>query len=240
MKILWVKSDFLHPANRGGQIRTLEMLKCLHRRHEIHYVGLDDGKNPEGAERSSEYCFRAYPIQHSVPPHRSCRFMGQLLQGLVCSVPVAVERYTSARMRRQIEVLLKQQKFDSLVCDFLFPAPNIPDVGRSVIFQHNVESVIWRRHFEQANNPVKKAYLKMQARRMHAFERAICRSAGHIVAVSEADRETMHRLFGAERVTSIDTGIDLTYFTPSYAAEGRESHLYRSDFCWVYGLAPKY
>ena len=43
MKILWLKADFLHPTSRGGQIRTLEMLKRLHQRHEVHYVGLDDG-----------------------------------------------------------------------------------------------------------------------------------------------------------------------------------------------------
>ncbi|MGI9072646.1 MAG: glycosyltransferase [Bryobacteraceae bacterium] len=225
MKILWVKSDFLHPANRGGQIRTLEMLKCLHRRHEIHYVAFDDGKNPEGLDRSSEYCSRPYPVPHSVPPHRSLRFMGQLCQGLVSSVPVAVERYTSARMRRCIKELLAQQKFDTLVCDFLFPAPNIPDMSRSVLFQHNVESIIWRRHVEHANNPVKKAYFKLQARRMHAFERAICRCAGHIVAVSEADREAMHRLFGAERegVTPIDTGVDITYFKAPCSAEVKKN-----------------
>jgi hypothetical protein len=40
MKILWVKSDFLHPTTRGGQIRTLETLKRLHQRHQIHYVAL--------------------------------------------------------------------------------------------------------------------------------------------------------------------------------------------------------
>jgi len=37
MKLLWVKTDFLHPTTRGGQIRTLEMVKRLHRRHEVHY-----------------------------------------------------------------------------------------------------------------------------------------------------------------------------------------------------------
>ena len=31
MKILWVKSEFLHPTTRGGQIRTLEIVKRLHR-----------------------------------------------------------------------------------------------------------------------------------------------------------------------------------------------------------------
>ncbi|MGI8958659.1 MAG: glycosyltransferase [Bryobacteraceae bacterium] len=223
MKILWVKSDFLHPANRGGQIRTLEMLKCLHRRHEIHYVAFDDRKNEEGLEKSSGYCSRAYPVPHSVAPHRSFGFMCQLLQGLVSPVPVAVKRYTSARMKYHVQALLEQEKFDTLVCDFLFPAPNIPDLSRSVLFQHNVESIIWRRHVEHAKNPVKKAYFKLQACRMHAFEGAICRSAGHIVAVSEADLATMQRLFGAERISSIDTGVDIGYFTPPCAAGAKEN-----------------
>jgi glycosyltransferase involved in cell wall biosynthesis len=222
MKILWVKSDFLHPANRGGQIRTLEMLKCLHARHEIHYVAFDDCKNPEGLERSSEYCSRAYPVAHSVPPHRSVGFIYQLFQGLVSPVPVAVKRYSSDRMRRQIEALLQQQKFDSLVCDFLFPAPNIPDINRSVLFQHNVESMIWRRHFEQADNPVKKAYFGLQSRHMDAFERSVCRRAGNIIAVSEADRETMRHLFGVERIGSVSTGVDTDYFTPRPRAQAKE------------------
>ena len=54
MKILWAKTDFLHPTNRGGQIRTLEMLKRLSRRHELHYVAYDDPATPEGRERASE------------------------------------------------------------------------------------------------------------------------------------------------------------------------------------------
>jgi glycosyltransferase involved in cell wall biosynthesis len=126
-------------------------------------------------------------------------------------------------MERQIRALLEQQKFDTLVCDFLFPAPNIPDVSRSVLFQHNVESVIWRRHFEQAKNPAKKAYFGLQARRMQAFERAICRQAGYIVAVSEADRETMHGLFGVERMSSINTGVDVQYFAPPRSVQVKES-----------------
>src|SRR5690242_1288358 len=221
MRILWVKSDFLHPANRGGQIRTLEMLKCLHTRHEIHYVAFDDGQNLEGIDRSREYCSRAYPIRHSVPPHRSLRFAGQLLRGLVSPVPFAVQRYTSDRMQRQIRTLLEQQKFDTLVCDFLFPVPNIPDVSRSVLFQHNVESVIWRRHFEEANNPAKKAYFRQQWRRMQAFERAICREAGHIVAGSNTDRETMHALFGVRRMSSVNTGVDIQYFASRGCADAK-------------------
>ena len=40
MKLLWVKADFLHPTTKGGQIRTLETLKRLHQRHEVHFAAL--------------------------------------------------------------------------------------------------------------------------------------------------------------------------------------------------------
>ena len=56
MKILWVKSDFLHPTTKGGHIRTLETLKRLHRRHEIHYVALDLAEQAGGVQRCGEYC----------------------------------------------------------------------------------------------------------------------------------------------------------------------------------------
>ena len=99
MKLLWVKADFLHPTDRGAQIRTLETLKRLHKRHEIHYIALNNG-NSEGVARSSEYCSRAYPIDHYVPEKNTIAFAGQLLKGLVSPLPVAVSRYQSEKMRR--------------------------------------------------------------------------------------------------------------------------------------------
>ncbi len=53
-KILWVKSDFLHPTNRGGQIRSLEIVRRLHRRHQVHYVAFEDPTSPGGLARSTE------------------------------------------------------------------------------------------------------------------------------------------------------------------------------------------
>jgi glycosyltransferase involved in cell wall biosynthesis len=233
MKILWVKSDFLHPTNRGGQIRTLEMLKCLNRRHEVHFIAFDDGKNPEGLRRSSEYCSRAYAVPHRVPPRRSLRFAGQLVEGLVSRLPVSVRRYTSGRMKLQIQWLLEQNQFDSLVCDFLFPAMNIPDLSRSVLFQHNVESVIWRRHVQQASGPAKRAYFRLQARRMEILEGAVCHKAGHIVAVSEVDRATMRKMFGAERVTAIPTGVDVEFFTPPALAQVKADLVFVGSMDWM-------
>src|SRR5690242_798558 len=107
MKILWVKPDFLHPAIKGGRIRTMEPRKRLHERHELHYVALDLPEQKAGVERSSEYCTKAYPIPHSVPQRNTAAFAIQAAAGLFSPLPLAVSRYRSEAMKRQIEALTR-------------------------------------------------------------------------------------------------------------------------------------
>ncbi|MFZ0592755.1 MAG: glycosyltransferase [Bryobacteraceae bacterium] len=238
MKILWMKSDYLHPTTRGGQIRTLEMLRCLHKRHEIHYVCLEDSRganrqNEEGPARCHEYCTAAYPVRHSVPQRRSLRFGAQLATGLVSELPVPVSRYRSTAMLRQVQTLLESGEFDSLVCDFLFPAPNVPDLSEAVLFQHNVESVIWKRHAAEARNPAIRAYFSLQARRMERYERAVCRSVCHVIAVSEADRQTFQNHYGVSNVSSVQTGVDLDFFKPPPTAEPQADLVFCGSMDWL-------
>lgn len=214
MKILWIKADFLHPTTRGGQIRTLEMLKRLHRRHEVHYIGLEDPNQPEGVARALEYCSKAYPIRHSASDKRSMAFASDLLAGLWSSIPVAVARWRSAAMRRQIDELWSRQRFDSVVCDFLFPTINISTLSSCVLFQHNLEAIIWQRRAQHARG-LQRPYMKLQAKRMFAYERDACRAAKRIIAVSEADAEAMRAQYGVSRVSAIPTGVDVEHFAPS-------------------------
>jgi glycosyltransferase involved in cell wall biosynthesis len=214
MRILWVKSDFLHPTTKGGQIRTLEMLRQLHSRHEIHYVAFDDPQEPEGVLRSHEYCSHAHPVRHHVPSRRSLRFAGQLAVGLVATLPVAIRRYQSAEMRHTIGRLLQEREFGAVVCDFLTPAVNFPELNRAILFQHNVESVIWERSAEQASNPVARQYLRLQARRMAVFEGRVCRAASRVIAVSSQDADVMRRRFAVPQVAEVPTGVDIDYFMP--------------------------
>jgi glycosyltransferase involved in cell wall biosynthesis len=218
MKILWISPGFLHPTNRGGQIRTLEMLKRLHARHEVHYVAFDNPAQPEGLQRSNEYCTRAYPLKLDVPPRRSLKFAAQLAGNLFSSMPLSLSRYCSPAMRDKISELRASTEFDSVVCDFLTPAPNFADMSKVALFQHNVETMIWRRHVEQQTNPVAKAYFQSQADRMFDWERRICRAAARVIAVSPQDADTMRQLFAME-AGSVPTGVDLDYFRrPSGAA----------------------
>jgi len=215
MKLLWVKTDFLHPTDRGGQIRTLETLKRLHRRHEIHFVALHNGDS-EALKRSAEYCTRAYPIANHVPQKgATVRFGALLVKGLLTRSPIVIERYRSRAMQRKIEDLCRRENFDRIVCDFLAAAPNIPDLASCVLFQHNVEAIIWKRHVEHARTPAHRFYFELQARRMLEYEGRICRTVRSVIAVSDADAEVMKREYGVQRIAAVPTGVDVDYFSPS-------------------------
>lgn len=218
MKILWVKSDFLHPTTKGGHIRTLEMLRRLSSRHEVHYVAFAGGSSSQGVLRAGEYSARAYPVHRNIAPRTSPLFYLDLIRGLFSPLPVAVARYRSRIMERTITDLRAQERFDVVVCDFLIPAPNIAELDNCVLFQHNVETMIWRRHAEHAPDPLRRFFFGLQADRMFRLESAVCRKVARVVAVSPQDAATMHELFGVAGVAAIPTGVDIGYFTPPEAA----------------------
>ena len=212
MKILWVKCDFLHPTTRGGQIRSLEILKRLHARHEVHYIAYENADQAEGMQRAREYSTFAYPVRRNIPPRASLAFALQLAGNLFSSMPLALDRYRSEALRSRITATLKANHFDHVVCDFLSPAPNFPRLNDCVLFQHNVETVIWRRHSENAPDPLRKLYFKLQAQRMFRWEKRMCLAAAEVIAVSPQDAALMRDRFGVTRVSCIPTGVDIDYF----------------------------
>jgi glycosyltransferase involved in cell wall biosynthesis len=233
MKILWVKSDFLHPTTKGGHIRTLETLKRLHQRNEIHYVALDLPEQRGGVERSSEYCSKAYPIPHSVPARNTAGYFLQAFGGLFSSMPVSVSRYQSDAMRRQVEALQRTEKFDAIVCDFLFPAVNMPDLGSCVLFQHNVEAMIWKRHAETAASTLRKAYFGGQYDRMLRFEGEVCSAVKSIIAVSDVDAATMRSKYGVTRIAAVPTGVDIDYFAPKGEQKPSTDLVFLGSMDWM-------
>jgi polysaccharide biosynthesis protein PslH len=233
MKILWVKCDFLHPTTRGGQIRTLEIVKRLHARHEVHYLAYEASDNPEGLKRAPEYCTRAYPVRLNVPQRRSLAFVIQLAENLFSSMPLSLSRYHSAAMQKQIAAILRESQFDSIVCDFLSPAPNFEHLENCVLFQHNVETMIWRRHAENAPDPLRKLYFKVQADRMFRWERRMCREAAEVIAVSPQDAGLMRDMLEVTRVTAIPTGVDIDFFRRPPEVQPKADLVFLGSMDWL-------
>ena len=103
MKILWVNQYFLHPTERGGQIRSLGILKPLHARHEVHYAALDDPESSAGRDLAYTYCSKAFAIPHQVVSRYSPAIALQVARHLAASdLPLAVNRYASVELRATV------------------------------------------------------------------------------------------------------------------------------------------
>lgn len=220
MKILWANSSFLHPTNRGGQIRTLGMLRRLHLRHEIHYAALADPAEPEGPARAAEYSTRSFPFVFHQRSKRSPGFAVDAALAAFSPLPLAISRWRCPEMQRGLDRLLREERYDAAVCDFLVTAVNFPALEQAVLFEHNVETVIWQRHAENASDPVRRAYFKLQADRMLRYERDACKRAANVVAVSEQDAATIGDFFGV-KCSAVPTGVDTEFFRPPQQPERR-------------------
>lgn len=219
MRILWLKTELLHPVDKGGKIRTYYMLRELKKTHHVTYLTLDDGTAaPDALARAEEYCHQVVTVPHVVSEKLSATFYWELAKNLLSPMPYALEKYRSPVFERALSDYLTNGLVDLVVCDFLSPAINVP-VSLScpaLLFQHNVEALIWQRHAEVQTHPLKRRYFEMQWRRMAAFEAAACRRFDAIVAVSPEDREAMERLYQVRHVADIPTGVDLEYFRPKH------------------------
>lgn len=210
LKVLWLSPGFLHPTNRGGQIRTLEILRHLHLRHEIHFLGLHDG-SAEAIEKSAEYCSKVWAVPYVLAPKNSVKFWVQSLRGLVSREPVVVARKHSREMHELARQLLKQHSYDRVVCDFLTSTINLPSSEAFILFEHNVETQIWQRDAERAGLN-RRWYFLRQAESVRRFERAACVRASRVIAVSKADAELLEELHGISNVDVVPTGVDAAYF----------------------------
>ena len=228
MNILWLKTELLHPVDKGGKIRSYNMLKALKRDCRITYLTLDDGTADTTArELASEYCHDLVCVPHQRREKFTAGFYVELALNLASDLPYAIKKYESPEMRDEINRLLASQRIDVVVCDFLAPAVNMPPNldCTTVLFQHNVEAMIWKRHYEVQTNTARKAYLYRQWQKMRAFEAKACPTFDSVIAVSREDREQMQQEYRLDNVFDVPTGVDTAYFQPTGRIETRPHHL---------------
>ena len=217
MRVLWVKTELLHPIDKGGKIRTYHTLRGLCAAHDVTYLTLHEGPLTEAMRtEAAEYCHTLVTVPATMAPKGSARFWRELAVNALSPLPYAVAKYRSAALRDRIRALVRDPGVDLVVCDFLAPSINVPgDLGvPTVLFQHNVEASIWKRHADVADSALRRAYMRSQWRRMRAFEQRECRRFSHVIAVSDDDREAFRHDYGVEHVTSVPTGVDVDFFRP--------------------------
>jgi len=218
MKILWIKSGPLFPLNTGGRKRTHAMLVELAQRHEVTYLAFFDEATPiTGEEERSPYAAVKKWIPLREHPKPSFALLLAVLKNFLFStLPWALAKWHHPAMVRAITEECRNAGYDLLVCDFLYPAPNVAEANPSlptVLFQHNIESLIWKRMAENKSSPISRAYFKSQHDRFFRAEKALSAGFDAIITVSPEDTRFARERYGLENVVGdVATGVDTAYF----------------------------
>lgn len=239
MNILWLNAGLLLPLDKGGKLRTWHLMRRLAKRHDITYLSFaEPSQTPLDREGMREVCAHLQTIPRTDVGKGTARFHLDAARHVLDRVPYAVAKYRSTAFRDALDRLLHTRRFDAVVCDFLPPVVNLPDrlPCPAVLFTHNVEAEIWRRHAQAARNPVARFLLTQQWQRMLRFERNALARFDLVLAVSDADRQTFERLYpGALRTPAhvVRTGVDTTYFAPMAAPERRAHLVFTGSMDWL-------
>ena len=216
MKILWVKANRLLPLHSGGDIRSFHIMRGLSSRHEVTFLSYYDGAADEKYEAELR---NQFPSALAICTGKSGAFVSRsvdYLRTLPSPAPYAVSRFASSLVKEKIKALLKTGGFDVAVADFLDAAVNFPDEIQipAILFQHNVESEIWRRHAATEANPAKRIMYQFEFKKMLRYEQTAVRNFQHVIAVSAHDRELMLPWTADGPITVVPTGVDVKQYRP--------------------------
>ncbi len=239
MRILWLKSDLLLPLDKGGKLRTWHLLRHLATRHEITYLAFADPDTPPAdIEGMHQVAAHVVTVPRTDPPKGTLRFYLDAALHVLDPLPYAAGKYRSRKLAGRLEALLATGQFDLVVCDFLIQAVNLPRrlSCPAMIFMHNVESEIWRRHAETAPGIVGRLLYRRQYSRMLRYEARTLRRFDGVLAVSDADRDTLARLYpGAVRgaVHVVPTGVDTDFFSPGASDPDSRTLVFTGSMDWL-------
>ncbi|MBS1850698.1 MAG: glycosyltransferase [Acidobacteria bacterium] len=214
MKILWVKPGKLLPLDTGGKLRTYNILRQLSLGHQLTYLSYYGGTRDENYEREVQ---EHLPGTITIHAPTADSPLGRYLdygRRFFWRAPYAVSRFTDPRVLAQVTGWFEERRFDVAVCDFLASALNFPRRLSipTVLFQHNVESVLWQRRADFESKWLDRTVAKIESAKMDRFEPEQVRRFHHVIAVSEQDRQAMSGMCGGERISVVPTGVDLAKY----------------------------
>lgn len=235
MKILWVKAGGLVPPDTGGKIRSYNIIRELAREHSVTFFSFYAAHQPDAHPDLKDFLDNVVCVPLKLPSPKSAAEMLSYGRHLISPEPYGISKFCRPVARERLRALLAEQRYDVIVCDFIFAAGIIQwnSPVPKVLFTHNVEATIWRRHYEIATNPIWKAISYLEWKKMEAAERSYLRRANRVLAVSENDRDTFSNVIDPAKINAIPTGVDVDYFRPNSLPEIPNSIVFTGSMDWL-------
>lgn len=222
MRILFLSAQLPEPAHAGGTLRTSGLMRGAHAAgHTLHLLAFGDPAPSQSVrEALGRYCARVEVI---APPQRS--ITDRLRDLILTSQPDMQRRFASPLYAARLAELLAAEPYDIIQIESLEMATYLPVIKAGqphtpVIYDSfNAEFALQRSIYEAERADLARLpgaiYSFVQWRRLIRFERHVCQTADHIIAVSEADAAAFRALAPGRPLTVVPNGIDAAPYARS-------------------------
>ncbi len=196
MRILFLTSEFPYPAESGGAIKTLSLINYLRARHELRTLCFNrSGLTDEQARWAGETGVKSVRLSRG-------RNLRNLALSYVSGLPLSIERNRSDAMRQLAARMFETYRPQAVFVDGWLMAQYLrPDFrGLKLLHEHNAEYVMWRRQAQIEKNPLRRPLVRLETRRVEAYEASALAQFDIVFAVSPADKRALTAL-GTNRDT---------------------------------------
>jgi glycosyltransferase involved in cell wall biosynthesis len=235
MRILWVKVGGLWLPDTGERIRSFRLLSELSRRHEVTLLTTHQSFD-ERAELRKAFpgCRRVDSVRHFVRRPRGLGFGAALARSWLSPLPVHLRMWRSSELQQRIARVLSAGAADLCIVDFLASMASLP--RRSpvplLLFEHDVEHLLWKRLFDAESNPVKRAAFDFEWKKMRRYEARSCLRARCTITVSENDRAVLAAAAPGAEFRVVPPGVDVSYFHPNGHPEDPWKLVFNGPMDW--------
>jgi glycosyltransferase involved in cell wall biosynthesis len=203
------------------------MLRHLKRKFHISYAcPITDSDLPESYQNADEYCDRFTGFPHHFPKRGGVEFaLRALWNSLTGSLPYMARKYVSPSFTTWLDKEASGSTYNLIVCDYLVSFVHIQTLlhhprAPVVVFQHNVESLIWQRHAASSRHPLKKWVFKREATLALRMEESCGKVADGQITVSPDETHYFRNVRKmVNTLGDVPTGVDAAFFAPASEPE---------------------
>lgn len=206
------------PLDDGGQIRTWHMLQALQREGPVTLMA------PVPLDPASAQALREQGLELELFPARRSQAwkLYSLVRALFSRRPHPLPKNHCAPLLVALRARIaaggvRRVHFNHLdAAQYLLELGKLPASVPTSIDTHNLLTALYRRMGTESSNPLARAYIHLQWRKMASMEPRILRLASRVFVCSEPEREQL-RIWGVERARVVPNGVDLERNRPQPA-----------------------
>ncbi|MFZ0547950.1 MAG: glycosyltransferase family 4 protein [Candidatus Promineifilaceae bacterium] len=240
MRILYLSQLVPYPPDAGPKVRIYHVLQYLASAgHDLTLVAFCRPEDkPEQLDHLRRFCREIY----TVPMLRSrWRDIWQLGRSLLQNRPFLITRDEVPAMTHLLRELVSQNPYDAVHADQLWMAQyalslteNSPSANHPmrVLDQHNAVFLIPQRLAAASGNPISRALLNLEEKKMAAYEKRVCQQFDHVAWVTDDDRAALAQGNGRIKGTTIPICIDPDAHPPLQRKPGAKRVTFMGGLHW--------